>query len=107
MGYRGYDKNPFYFILSSFTLYTINFLGFPYTEEKQSLEVEVEVWNSKKEIIKRYTVNAFDNEYSAMYWGYTIPNLSRKLAADNIKQALEQIRLQINNDADEIKKKLK
>ena len=71
-----------------------------------SLEVEVEILNNKKELIKHYKVNVDNSEAVAMYYGYHQKHVYRKLAADNIKQAMEQIRLQINNDAEEILKKL-
>jgi hypothetical protein len=42
-----------------------------------------------------------------MYWGYNEITINRKVAADNIKQALENIRRRINTEAEEIKKSLK
>ncbi len=107
LGYRGVDKNPFYELTSLFTLWSVNFLGFPCGRQTQSLEVEVEIWNKQKEMVSRYVENVQDSEYCAMYWGYGGPNLGRKLAADNIKQALKKIRYRINIDAPQIKKKLK
>ncbi len=107
LGYRGKDGSIFYPLVSALSLWSVNLLGFPAKEAKQSLEVEVEIWNKKKEIVRRYTANALNVEYIAMYWGYDEAEVYRKVAADNIKQALEQIRKQINNDAEEIKLKLK
>lgn len=106
LGYRGVDTSTIYPLISLFTIGAINFLGFPANEVTQSLEVEVEIWNKKKELIKRYLVNVKDTEYQAMYWGYHNLMIGRKLAADNIKQALEKIRKQINEDAIQIKKEL-
>lgn len=106
LGYRGVETSTIYPLVSLFTLGTINFLGFPANEISQSLEVEVEIWNKKKELIKRYVVNVTDTEYQAMYWGYHEQMIWRKLAADNIKQALEKIRVQINKDVPQIKRAL-
>ncbi len=106
LGYRGVETSTLYPLVSLFTLGTINFLGFPANEVSQSLEVEIEIWNKKKELIKRYVVNVTDTEYQAMYWGYHNLMIGRKLAADNIKQALEKIRFQINEDAQQIKREL-
>lgn len=107
LGYRGVDQSFIYPFVSLFSLGTINFFGFPGDEVKQSLEVEVEIRNNNKELVKRYVENVIDTQYVAMYWGYSKDNVWRKVAADNIKQALQKIRDRINSDAAEIKKKLK
>ena len=106
LGYRGVDRSWWYTLPSLLTLGTINLLGFPGDKISQSLEVEVEIWNNKKELVKRYTENVYNYDYVAMYWGYSDLSIRRKVAADNIKQALENIRLKINNDAPQIKKQL-
>lgn len=85
---------------------TINCLGFPAGEISQSLEVEVEIWNKNKELIRRYVENVRDTEYVAMYWGYHNATIGRKLAANNIKQAMKNIRQRINRDAPYIKAQL-
>lgn len=107
LGYRGNDHGYQYMIPSLLSLGTLNILGFPADKITQSLEIEVEIWNNKKELVKRYVENVLDYNYVAMYWGYRQPVILRKVAADNIKQGLEKIRYQINNDAAEIKQKLK
>ncbi len=107
LGYRDNESSILYLLPSMLTFCTINILGFPADKRSQSLEVEVEIWNSKKELIKRYVENVYNYNYIAMYWGYDENTIDRKIAADNIKQALEKIRLKINNDAKEIQKKLK
>ena len=107
LGYRGKDTSIFYILPSMLSLFTINILGFPANEITQSLEVQVEIWNNKKELIAKYTENVVNSDFIAMYWGYNETNIWRKVAADNIKQALEKIRYKINEDALTIKKKLK
>lgn len=107
LGYKGFEENTLLGLASIFSLGTVNFLGVPISKLSQSLEVEVEIWNNKREVVKRYVENVVDSEYVAMYWGYNINNAFRKVAADNIKQALEKIRNKIGNDATEIKNSLK
>lgn len=107
MGYRGKDTSALYILPSALSLFTINVLGFPANEITQFLEVQVEIWNNKKELIAKYTENVVNSDFIAMYWGYNETNIWRKVAADNIKQALEKIRYKINEDALTIKKKLK
>ena len=107
LGYRGVDENGFYIFTSILTLFSVNFIGFPMSRMTQSLEVEVEIWNKQKEMVSRYVENVQDSGYCAMYWGYNASNLTRKVSADNIKQALQKIRYRINLDAPQIKRKLK
>ncbi len=106
LGYRGVDGSIIYPLVSLATLMTINCLGFPAGEISQSLEVEVEIWNKNKELIRRYVENVRDTEYVAMYWGYHNATIGRKLAADNIKQAMKNIRQKINRDVPYIKAQL-
>lgn len=106
LGYREKNISPFYILTSTLSLYTLNFLGYPINKVSQTLEVEVEILNKNKELIKRYVESSTDECYIAMYWGYSA-SAHRKVAADNIRHTLEKIRLRINSDAKEIKNKLK
>ena len=93
LGYRGSEQSYVYPLVSIVSLFTINFMGFPYNKLKETLEVEVQIMNNKKEIIKRYVENVSNSNLMAMWRGYDgWPTLRRKVAADNIKQALEIIR---------------
>lgn len=106
LGYRANEYAGEYLLPSLLTLGIINFTGFPAGKVTQSLEVEVEILNKNKELIKRYTETVYNSNYIAMYWGYNEVSIHRKNAADNMKQALEKIRLKIDSDANEISKKL-
>jgi len=106
LGYRG-RSGTICPVISALTLFTINVIGFPFDKETQSLEVEVQIMNRKREVIRRYKENVLNSDYSAMWYGYDIQTLQRKLAADNIKEALKKIRYRIKDDAIELKKELK
>lgn len=88
-------------------LYIPTILGVPFDNAEQTLEVEVLVQNTHRDVIKRYTETVSDTEYAAMYWGYKEDDVERKVAAENMKNAMANIRRQINNDAPEIRTKLK
>lgn len=94
-------------VISSFLLGLPNLIGIPGNYFKQTLEIEVLVQNTHKDVIKRYTESVSDTEYVAMYWGYNVDDAERKVAAENMKNALANIRHRINNDAPEIRSKLK
>ena len=83
------------------------FLGAPYGAYTQDLEVEVQIQNNHRDIIKRYKAQSQDTEYVASWWAYTHNSAIRKAAAENLKKALQDIRYQINSDAPEIRAALK
>lgn len=93
--------------LTLLSLGTLNFLGFPGEENKQEMQISVEIFNKNKELIKRYSSVQDSSAWIAMYWGYDIPTVERKVVLENITKALTDIGNQINNDAKELNKKLK
>lgn len=107
LGYRGSEGSIIYPLTSTLSLFTLNLVGFPWNELQETLEVEVQIMNNKKEIIGRYTENVFSHNYVAMWWGYDENVIYRKVAADNIKQALEKIRNRISAETSELNNKLK
>lgn len=105
--YRESDNNKQYRIVSLLSFGSATLLGFPWDKIDETIEVEVEITNNKKETVKIYKEFVDGSSYVAAWWGYNEEDAPRKIAADNIKQALEKIRIQINTDAANIKKNLK
>lgn len=106
LGYRGSDSSIIYPFTSTISLFTLNLFGFPWDKINESLEVEVQIMNNKKEIIGRYVENVANSNYVAMWWAYDENTIYRKVAAENIKIALEKIRYRINEDSIRLKKQL-
>lgn len=106
LGYRETKYSYLHPIASILTLFTINFFGFPSDKVTESLEVEVRIMDKERNLIKKYYVHAKNECICAFWYGYHYKNFERKIAADNIKEALEKIRVQIGRDAAEIKAKL-
>ncbi|MBQ7632850.1 MAG: hypothetical protein IJS88_01890 [Alphaproteobacteria bacterium] len=104
--YLNNDPNGFY-SLTMLPLFIPTFLGVPCGNSKYTTEVEVTIMDKQRNIIKRYTDKATDEEFQAMYWGYSSYNVKYKASMVSLKKALENIRHQINNDAPEIRSKLK
>ncbi len=73
----------------------------------QTMEVEIEIMNKKRDVVKRYTQVVETSAYRAYYWGYKRKDINRKVSADNVKEALRIIREKINKDASEILERLK
>lgn len=106
INYGNTTHNKFYQITPGL-IYIPTVLGVPFDSAEQTLDIEVLIQNTHKDVIKRYTANSSDTVYAALYWGYDNKDIDRKVAAENLKKALENIRHQINNDAPEIRSKLK
>ncbi len=107
LGYRGYDNCQSCRFGHAITFGLLCFIGVPTDRHIQSLEVEVEIYNKKQELIKRYKEHVRNSVIEAVYYGYHKNAVGRKLAADNIKQALVNIKMKIASDYDDIIKKLK
>lgn len=105
--YRENNNNKKYRAISLLSFGTATLLGFPWDKIDETIEIEVEILNNKQETIKIYKEFVSGTSYVAAWWGYNEDDAYRKVSADNIKQALEKISLQINADASDIKKKLK
>lgn len=109
IGYRNrivhYENIPM-MLLGIFSLGTLNILGFPGGVHEEEMNISVEILNSKKELVKRYTSVQSDTEWTAAYWGYDVPMVNRKITIENVKNALEDIAKQISDDTYEINKKL-
>lgn len=106
LSYREHDSSFFYPMLSFLTLYMVNCFGVPCDKATDILEVEVRIMNNKKELVRKYIENVSHEDYVAFWYGYDYEDVWRKVAADNIKEALEKIRVRIGRDAAEIKAKL-
>ena len=104
--YLNNNRNGFY-SLAKLPLYIPVFLGIPCGNSEYTTEVEVTIMDKQKNIIKRYTEKALDEEFEAMYWGYDEYDAKYKASMVSLKKALENIRHRINNDAPEIRAELK
>jgi hypothetical protein len=85
-------------VLSSFMLMMPNILGFPFGVHETNLEVEVEIFNSNREIIGRYRGQGKSKAPVALWWGYTSEDAQRISNLKAIKLAMNQIKQQIARD---------
>jgi len=100
-------------ILSGFTLMIPNLLGMPFGCNKTYLDVEVEIYDLKNNLIGRYNAQGYDKTWVAMYYGYSDfgPDKSAKPVArissiNAFKSAMNEIKRQIENDYSRVKAKL-
>jgi len=91
---------------SIFTLGIPNLLGMPCLFGVTILEVEINILNSKKELIAKYTGEGYSKVPVALYYGYNLSSALREANLRALKMALKTINLQIEKDASVIKDKL-
>ena len=80
--------------------------GVPSNVLTDELTVRVDVVNKAGKMVETYETTVRSSEAQAMYWGYSGRNTYRKIAIENIKKAMEEIREEINADAKKINAKL-
>ncbi len=107
LNYRDSEGSFIYPTASIFSGFVANFFGFPWNTVQDTLEVEVQILNSQNDVIRRYVETVQNSVFIAMWWSYGKNTANRKVAAENIKEALEKIRLQIQTDVTAIKAQLK
>ena len=100
------DSNEVLELVNALTVGTLCLLGLPNNIVSEELDINVAIYNKSGTLVKQYTVTAKDSEYNAMYYGYTDKDASRKSAAEALKGALEEIRVMIYRDYDQIASKL-
>ena len=70
------------------------------------MKVSVEIYNNRKEMIRRYSAIVDNKAWVALYWGYNVNDVADKASLDNVRQALNQIGMQISAEAPQIKNSL-
>lgn len=81
-------------------------VGFPVKSYEDEMKVSVEIYNNRKEMIRRYSAIVDNKAWVALYWGYNVNDVADKASLDNVRQALNQIGMQISAEAPQIKKLL-
>lgn len=107
--YRNHQKN-YTNILTGlatfFSIYTLPLVGFPVKSYEDEMKLSVEIYNNRKEMIRRYSAVVDNKTWVALYWGYNVNDVADKASLDNVRQALNQIGMQISAEAPQIKKLL-
>jgi hypothetical protein len=91
--------------LSGLTLMVPNILGMPIGAYKIVLDVDVEVYSISEKLIARYNASAYHKKYMAAYWGYG-QDASRVANIMAFRDAMNQIKVQIDKDYDNVFQKL-
>ena len=89
-----------------FSLGTLNLLGMPLTSYVREIELEVELIDSKRQLLKKYSAKSRVRVYSACYWGYRERFAAMKIYPDAFNGAMAQIRAEVKKDAKYLREKL-
>ena len=81
-------------------------VGFPVKSYEDEMKLSVEIYNNRKEMIRHYSAIVDNKAWVALYWGYNVNDVADKASLDNVRQALNQIGMQISAEAPQIKKLL-
>ena len=96
------SKNIALTVLSTITLGIGNLLGLPTCSEEMAMDIEVEIYDLSDKLIGRYSSQGYDKEWVALYYGYDTSDAIRKANAIAFKNAMSNIKEQINQDADRL-----
>ena len=91
------------FVVNCVTLFIPSLVGVPVGGIREEIEVEVQLLDSKHQVIIKYKETATDKEYCALYWGYMGDDMFTKAHAESLKECLAKIRQRIQNDSPLIK----
>ena len=100
------NKGMEWFFLSTLTCFIPNLIGMPLMSVRSTIELEVQIFDNNKKLIKRYQADCTNKTYVALYWGSNYPTAARRANAAAFKCAMLKIKRQIDLDAPEIIKKL-
>lgn len=101
--YSKRDNADWYFtILSGVTFLTANILGMPLRSQRAIMDIEVEIYDLSGKLIGRYSAHGDDKERVALYYGYNTEDAARKANIMAFQQAMQHIKIQINNEADRL-----
>lgn len=92
-------------VLSGVTLMVPNLFGMPMGAYKIELDVDVEIYDHSEKLIARYNGVAKKKTYMAAYWGYG-KDVERVANIKAFRAAMNQIKLQIENDYEKLLLKL-
>lgn len=104
MSFKEAKSNGLMF-LSAWLFFTPNLLGFPLSEIKTDMIIQIQIKDSNDKTIKTYESKGAGKSYIAMYWGYG-EDAQRKSTILAFQDAMSNIKLQILNDKNELKEML-
>ena len=101
-----YNKNNYKWSwLSGFTFGTLNLFGMPFCSNTTELEVIVEIYDARNNLVAKFNERGYAKEYMACYHGYY--EFQRRAATLALQDGLMKIKELIEKDSQVIKAKLR
>jgi hypothetical protein len=100
----GKDEKATYMLrlLSLFSFGTLNVLGMPYNINNNLIDIDVEILNNNNELIGLYSAMGKGKEISSLYYGHAYPSAIRYANIKAFKEAMADIKNQIEADHERI-----
>lgn len=98
----GISNNSFFSIASGLSLGLINLFGFPFSGTKVFIDIEVAIYNNDNKLIARYYGDGKLKNFSGLYYGYRLHEVSRATKLEAFSLALEEVKAKIANDKEKI-----
>lgn len=86
-------------ILSILSFGVLNVYAVPFSSFYTSLEIQVDIYDLNNRLVGSYIGGGDSKVFTALYYGYFISDASRKSAIDAFREAMTNIKMQINGDA--------
>lgn len=100
-----FKQKFFWSVVSGLTLMVPNLFGMPFGSLDAELEIQIDFFDSSRNLIKKYTGSGKGKGYLALYYGFsetgptlTQSNIFRAVFIKAMKNAMEEIRSQIKED---------
>lgn len=100
---------------TAFKTFLLFFTGVPIMRQEREIQIQIDIFSNKHNLVKSYSEKGFAKKYCAMYWGYSFFNagvsnskgqLARATNSAAFLDALLKIKKKINEDSNEISKLL-
>mgnify|MGYP001170882769 FL=1 len=101
-----FEQSPHLLFPSVLTLGLLNLLGLPYDIRYLSMDVKVEIYDLDRNLVGRYSAQCRKKTLVAFYYGYYFKTADRKNNIQAFKCAMNDIKEQINTDAERLIKAL-
>jgi len=85
-------------LLNGFTGCVLTLFGVPLMKASFNLDVEIQITNSKHQLIGKYNGSGKAHEMVALYWGYSMIDAQKLALTTALKNALGEIRPKIQAD---------
>jgi len=93
-------------VLSGMTLCIPNLLGMPIDSYTTELAITVEIYNNKDILVGKYDEISKNKMWTALYWSHNT-DLARRTNIYAFREAMEKIKIKIENDYERLIDKLK